>query len=293
MTNNIRSKKTASRKFFVINALAIIAFGSGLFGLVNSSVAQEFRINSSLYSGEESLAVSQNVTLFSGGLVYDFQMSSDAQPRPLEIVIFDSRNKSLILLDTEKKIRMELLDLRVTKILEGVRRETIQDSRSSFLVEEVFDEDTDWSTNWVTLTSPSITYRVNGERPKNPAIIPLYMNFLNHFTRLKATNPNQIPPFPRMKLNQVIQLKGWIPTEVQMSVKQNSLFRKPFSAKSKHVLIEGLSSKDKELIATAKSHWLQFKSVEFNEYRGLPEPKLRIPKVRTASFEEEAEIGNK
>ncbi|MFK7768852.1 MAG: hypothetical protein AB8B55_16650 [Mariniblastus sp.] len=273
-----------------LRAIAIACLAFFTWSCSEAAQAQEFKIESSVYTADESLPISQNVTLFSEGLVYEFLMSNEAQPRPLEIVIFDSRTLNMVLLDTQKQIRLELPELRVTKILEGVRRATIQDNRSSFLVEEVYEEDTDLSTGWLTMTSPTISYRLKGERAKNAAMIPLYMNFLNHFTRLKATDPNQIPPFPRMKLNQAIQRLGWMPSEVQFTAKQNSLFRQAISAKSKHILFEQLSRKDKEEIAKAKRHWMNFKAVEFGEYRGLPEqPKIRIPKIRTASFEEDVD----
>ena len=143
------------------------------------------------------------------------------------------------------------------------------------------------------MSSPTISYRLKGERPKNEALIPLYMNYLKQLTHLKATDPTQYPPFPRMKLNATIQRLGWIPTEVQISVKQNSLFRQSFNAKSKHVIFEQLSSKDKERIAMAKQNWMHFKSVELGEYRGLREqPKIKFPKIRSASFEKEVSSSN-
>jgi hypothetical protein len=52
-------------------------------------LGQAFRIESQVYDESSKLPVSQNVTLFSQGLVYDFRMSNDAQPKPLEIVIYN------------------------------------------------------------------------------------------------------------------------------------------------------------------------------------------------------------
>jgi hypothetical protein len=250
-------------------------------------LGQEFRIESQVYDDHSKLPVSQNVTLFSQGLVFDFQMSNEAQPKPIEIVIFDSRQRVMVLLDPARQVRLELADLSLLRIADGVRRETAQDKRTSFLVENDFEEFADWSTGWVTLTSPQIVYRFKGEQPKDVSILPMYFKFLESFTRLVATDPTKIPPFPRMKLNQSIKRLGWIPSEVQITVNQNSLFREGFSAKSKHTLMTELSSKDRDRIALAKQQWQTFKLVKLNEYRGLKRPsKNLIPKVSTASYEE-------
>jgi len=254
---------------------------------LSSAVGQEFRIESQVYDANSKLPVSQNVTLFSQGLVFDFRMSNDAQPKPLEIIVYNSRNRMLVLLDPTRQIRLELADLSLLRIVDGVRRETMQDKRTSFLVENDFEEIADWSTKWVTLNSPQIVYRFKGEQPKDVSILPLYFEFLENFTRLGATDPTKIPPFPRMKLNQSIKRLGWIPSEVQITVSQNSLFREGFTAKSKHTLITQLSSKDRERIDLAKQYWQTFKNVKLDEYRGLKrQSKSLIPKIGTVSYDE-------
>lgn len=251
------------------------------------AVGQEFRIESQVYSDGTTLPVSQNVTLFSKGLVYDFQMSDDAQPHPTETVIFDSRNRTMVLLDPVRKVRLELSDLILLKIVDGVRRETLKDERSSFLIEDDYVEEVDWTTNWLTLTSPHLVYRFQGEQPKDVTVIPPYFEFLEHFTRLIASDPTKIPPFARMKLNQSIKRLGWIPSEVHLSAEQNGMFREAFSATSKHVFINNLSDRDHARIATAKQQWIRFNRVELAEYRGFKTPpkKFKIPLVNAASHE--------
>ncbi len=271
----------------VLSILSITGLGLVPLPTLRCANGQEFRIESQVYTSESNLPVSQNTTLFSQGLVYDFQLSNDAQPKPLEIVIFDTRSRTIVLLDTQRKIRIEIPDLQLLKIVDGVRRETAQDQRSSFLVDDSFDEDIDWSTNWVTLSSPQIEYRYRGSQPKDVSIISQYNNFLDHFTMLIASDPTKIPPFARMKLNQSIKRLGWIPTEVQISVKQNSLFRQAFSAKSTHVVINQLSDNDRSRIAMAKQNWIQFEPVQLEEYRGLnKQPILGLPKIAKAAYEE-------
>ena len=247
-----------------------------LIGLIAAApvAGQEFRIESQIYLDASKLPVSKNVTLFSEQIVFDFQMSEEAQPVPTETVIFDAKRRLMVLLDAQRKVRLELPELRLITILEASRKDTLEDTRSSFLVKEIFKEDNDWANGWVTLDSPSITYRYKGDRPERAEILPPYFDFLENFTRLLATDPTKIPPFARLKLNSSIRRVGWMPSEVQISIKPNSLFRQGLKARSTHKVVNKLSKQDHLRIAEAKQQWLNFKSVDLSEYRNLTDQPL-------------------
>ena len=230
---------------------------------------QEFRIESQVYTSESTQPVSHNVTLFSEKLICDFRMTEEVDAKPQETVVYDPRQRLIVLLDPQRQVRVEIPDTQLLKLVDGLRRETLQNERAKFLINDTFEEDTDWSDGWVTLTSPSLTYRFKGEQPADVSIIPRYFDFLDNFTRLNASDPTKIPPFPRMRLNQTIKKLGWIPTEVQISIVPNGFFRQPLNANSKHVITSGLTTGDQELIAIAKRQWVQFPAVDLTEYRGI------------------------
>ena len=231
--------------------------------------AQEFRIDSHVYSDDSQQPVSHNITLFSKKLVCDFRMSEDAQPHPLEIIVFDPRQRMLVLMDTTRKCRVEIPEMQTVKLLEGLRKETQQNEQTRFLADEEFKEQTDWSTGWVTLSSPTMVYRLKGQPPEDVRQLPVYFDFLNSFTRLNATDPTKLPPFSRMRLNQTIQKLGWLPTEVEVHISSNGFFREPIRAHSKHVVTNGLSKSDLDQIEMAKKYWVLFELVELPQYRGL------------------------
>lgn len=251
----------------IVNSLAVLS-------VVSLCAAQEFRIESQIYVDSSKLPVSQNVTLFSQQIVYDFQMSDEAQPKPIETVVFDARRRLMVLLDPKREVRLELPELRLISILESVRKETLKETRSNFLVNESFKEDNDWATGWVTLESPTITYRYKGSHPKHAEILPPYFDFLDNFTRLLVTDPTKVPPFARLKLNSSIRRVGWMPSEIQVSVKPNSLFKQGLEAKSTHTVVNQLSKKDHQRIAEAKQQWLNFKAVDLSEYRNFSDQPL-------------------
>jgi len=201
-------------------------------------------------------------------------MSDEAQPKPIETVVFDATRRLMVLIDAKRQVRLELPEIRLMKILESVRKETLKETRSSFLVRDRFKEDNDWATGWVTLASPAITYRYTGSHPKNAEILPPYYDFLDSFTRLIATDPTKIPPFARLELNSSIRRVGWMPSEVQISVKPNALFKQGLEAKSTHTVVSRLSDKDRQRIGEAKRQWLSFRAVDLAEYRNLTEKPL-------------------
>ena len=262
-------------------------------GLAQHLSGQEFRIESQVYVGDSLPPFSRNVTLFTPKLIFDLRLSDDAEQQPVEYVVFDTREKLLVLLDVEREVRVEILDLELLKLLEGLRRETMQNDRTKFLTSDNFEEETDWSDGWVTLTSPSITYRYKGNQPKDVSCLPPYFEFLDHFTRLNASDPTKIPPFPRMRLNQSIKKLGWIPDEVQIDVRQNGLFREPFKATSKHVLTQGLSASDRDIIEQAKKLWMQYRLISLTEYRGIEQKSaLAGLKKKVSQSQERADVAN-
>jgi hypothetical protein len=236
----------------------------------------QFRIESQVYTGDSQSPVSQNVTLFADGVVYDFQMSATPNTQPSEIVIFDERKRELTLMDVNRKLSWTVADLRLLTMLDQLRRETANNAKANFLINEPFTEDHDWSSSKVSLESDSFRYVLTGNRPANDTILPRYNEFLDQFTRLSASDPKRLPPFPRLMLNKSIKTLGWIPTEVQVSIKPNAMFEEAFSATSKHVLVMSLSDADRERIKFARDCWIEFQSCSLVEYRQIPAAEKRV-----------------
>ena len=257
-------------------------------------LGQDFRIDSQVYIDAQRSPVSENITLFSSGIIYDFQLSDTGEIETEETVIFDSRQKTFTLLNHAKKTKLELSDLQLISIYEGVRKETRLDYRSKFLTDDSFSEDFDPNANSITLSSPQIEYRYTGSQPSNVSILEQYNDFLHYFTLLNVSDPTKVPPFARMELNKSIKRIGWLPAEIQISVQQNHLFREAFSAKSKHSVRYQLSKQDQDRIDSIKRHWTQYESVGLAEYRGFKkESKFKKPEIKTASFEEEIPVGQR
>lgn len=253
------------RLFCLLCGLLIVGLGA------NIGYAQEFRVTSDVYvsdtSGDSSKILTSNLTLFSEPLICDFLMSDDVAPQPLEIAIYDTRQKTFVLLDMNRKIRTEISDLQIEKLVENLASETQKNEASKFLITEKLVEETDWTNGTLSLKGDNMEYFFRGSQPDEPALLPQYFSFLDNFTKLNATDPKKLPPFPRMKLNQRIKQLGWVPSEVCVTLKANQFFRENLEAHSKHVVTVGLTRKDRELIAKAKRDWQTFKLVELTDFR--------------------------
>ena len=251
--------------------------------LANRSSANDFRVETEVYLGADKTPVSQNLTLFTNGMVYDFQMSNEAKPKPLEIVIYDSHEKSFELLDIERGIRLELKEFQLIQMLEGLRQQASQNELTKFLVEDNFEEDVDFSNRSVSLRNNHIEYWYQGSKSQDATVLPAYFEFLDQYTRLNASDPTKLPPFPRLRLNQSIKKYGWIPIEVKVTLNQNELINSKIEIKSEHTLVFSLSDADRERIKEAKSTWMSAKAVDLATYRGLKK-RFRIADVKPAKL---------
>ena len=250
--------------FTVFALLMAFAFGDHVTG-------QQFKIESQIYVAGEDQPSSSNVTMFSEGLVFDFQ-SKGTQSH--EVTILQPKQHQIILLDRLRRMKLVLDDVQLIKMADALRRETSQDKISGFLVNERFKETLTLDNGVATLKSPTITYSLRGSRPTNLKVFPIYANFIESFTRMQVSDPHAFSPFPRMRLNETIRKLGWIPSEVKVTFQANALMKEGLTATSKHTFIEGLSSTDQAKIAELKTEWLNFEVVDLYEFRHLKKPTI-------------------
>lgn len=228
--------------------------------------AQQFRIETQIYLNGEAEATSENTTLFAEGLVFDIQ-SKGSQTH--EVAILDPQRRQIFLLDRFREVKLQLDEIHLIKMADSLRKQTATNKAAGFLVNDRFEENVDYDTGTATLTSPTIKYTVKGRRPSDVRILPQYNHFTDYFTRMKFSDPQAFPPFPRLRLNQTLSKLGWIPTEVIIDIGENMLFKKGLKAASKHTLVPNLSDNDLATVSRLKTQWLNFKAVSLDEYRGL------------------------
>lgn len=233
------------------------------------ALAQEFKIEKAVYSDKSKSPVAQNVTLFQGDLVVDLKVDFASPPNVLETKIYDSRQRLVVLLDHQRKLRLEISENRLLQMVDGLRRDISQKQALKFFVEESFKESQELSISQFRLESPTIKYRVKGQRPSDPTYLKMHSEFLDIAARLNASDPGGFPPFARLRLNESIKKMGWIPSDIEIEIQPNTLLTKGLRMRSTHVVIDGLSKDDQGKIANAKNQWLAYPAANLLEFRGI------------------------
>lgn len=230
--------------------------------------AQEFRIASEVYVGDETEPVSENLTLFRGSVVYDFLS------RPAEIAIFrnvaTSRGGRFILLDPDHRIRAEVTTERITSILDQLRRwaATQNDPLLRFAAHPRFEEHFDVGKGVLRLESDLMRYVLKTQKPKQPAVTTLYRDYSDWYGRLASiTHVGSLPPFPRLAANEALARRERLAREVQLTIPADASGRgEDVVMRAEHQIQWRLSKRDLRRIDEADQYLVTFRPVTYDEF---------------------------
>jgi hypothetical protein len=236
--------------------------------------ADEFRVHTKIFVGDEEEPASQNVTIFRDGLVYDCMQS------PEEVALFDGPRQRFVLLNVERKLRTEIdfaqLETRIAGLRSLLRERADSDGQGSlhaFLLEPKFEPDMrmkeDPDTKGFTMfLSPWFHYALKSEDIKTPTAAAQYAEFVARYTQLNAIrNPAMLA---RLPINSHLAERSAVPTEIRLTTyKKGPLGRMQelASYKSTHNVTWALSSEDRRKIDEVGKWLVTFKQVGYDEYR--------------------------
>ena len=209
----------------------------------------------------------ESATIFRAGRVYDFLAE------PAEITIYDPPNRRFVVLDPERKVKVEIMTDEIDAFALKVKAQAI--SRNvpllSFLANPVFAESYDEATGELALTSEWLDYRVKTAAPKYADMARQYVEFTNWQTKLNTLmNPGSFPPFPRLALNTSLEKRERIPVEVELTKYAHHPSRKPISLRADHRLQSRLLESDQKRLDEADRYLVTFAPVGLGEYRQKP-----------------------
>ncbi|HMO12575.1 MAG TPA: hypothetical protein PKD64_03215 [Pirellulaceae bacterium] len=237
----------------------------------SKTTAHEFRVETEIVRQGETTPISNSLTLSESGIIYDFLLAKPGSNSNIfadEIAIYDTKEKKFILINVTRRIRTTVYDYQIARLLTALKSNGV--IKDDFLVNPVFEESYDLSSNWLTLTSPRLTYRARGSKPQDGTRLPVFNVYLDQFSRLKATEPRGMPPFARLELNQAIKRYGFIPEEIHLTLSTGDDDEsKTLQLTSRHNVLWQLSKQDREHIELAKKYWITFEEVDLNRYRNL------------------------
>jgi hypothetical protein len=237
---------------------------------VQTVAAGDFRIETKVYlADDEEQPISENLTLFQTGVVYDFL----AEPETITIFRPPAGNAPgrFIVLDPDRSLKMEVTTDQIEGLLEKLRGWAAQhkDPYVRFLGQPDFTEGAAEETDTVVLTSKHMTYRVHTAKATDDASLAAYRQFSDWYARFNTRGG--VLPFPRLAVNELLYRQKVIPTEVELQIPGRGV-----NLKAVHRTDWLLSKQDEQRINAAQEQVGSFRQVPPEEFvRNLAEARLQ------------------
>jgi hypothetical protein len=253
----------SDRKGFrmVAHKLCSVLALSCAMSMLSHVAAQEFRIETEVFTGENAEPVSESLTIFSGDVVYDFLLGASE-----EITIFDMNRGRIVLLDPKQQVKAEIMTADLFEFCDRIKHRTANEKDAS-LFAPLFQQSFDEERSLLTLTSDRMTYAAKGVVPKQPQAVQRYQQFADWYARLNALKPGNLPPFGRIELNKSLAEKNLIPVEIERTlIVDRPIADKKLTARSQHATTWLISNTDRKRIDTAGNYLSKFRKVSPKEY---------------------------
>ena len=198
---------------------AIVALLVSLFvcaALSTLAAADDFRIETKIFVGDEKEPVSTATTLFQRGVVYDFL----AEPEQIAVFRKPGGGKPgrFILLDPERRVRTELSTDQLADVMNKLRNWAARqrDPFLKFAANPQFEESFDRNTGQLLLASHEESYTIMTEPADAPGSLAEYREFLDWYTRLNTLLQAGPPPEPRLQVNAALARYQIVPVSVEL-----------------------------------------------------------------------------
>jgi hypothetical protein len=236
---------------------------AGMFA--RPALADDFRVDNKVFFEDQKEPVSRSSTIFAKALVYDFL------EKPAEIFIFDRPREQFILLDAERRVAAQVAMQDVMSFTEQLRQRAAaqRDPYVQFLANPTFEQHYEPATTTLSLSSPWLSYQVQGMAAPGPAAMAQYREFSDCYARLgPILDAAARPPFARMILNEALQKEGLIPQKLTLTLTPKRGFMpKRIVIRSEHELIDRLSQADLDRVVQAQQYMTIFSPVGLEQYK--------------------------
>lgn len=246
-----------------INSLFVFAAASlAMWAGASQAVAQEFRIETEIYVGEQTEPVSHTVTLFEKGAVYEFM------DNPQQVIVYrqggEGRTGQFILLDTVRERRTDVEVDRVEKLMHKMTdwASSHKDPLLKFAAKPTFEESFDVESGSLTLAHKEWTYRAATIKAADAASLTRYREFTDRYAELSAMMFNSPPPGPRLALNAALAKHGVVPVEIQRLLGGDE----KNAVRATHLFTWRLSREDRVRLDDAQAHLANYKKVDNEQF---------------------------
>jgi hypothetical protein len=241
-------------------ALFIVAIGLAIDA--NSLCAEGFRIETTIYVGDEEEPVSQTTTLFLEGAVYDFL------EQPAQIAVFrhptGGKPGRFILLAPNERIQTEITTDQLAGAMSKLRTWAARqnDPFLKFAADPQFKESFEPDNGTLVLASHLENYTVVTTQPEHAERLAEYREFLDWYTQLNTLVTAGPPPEPRLRLNEALARHDVLPVKVELQrAGEKELLR------AEHKFTWRLSRADQDRIEDVRSSLASYRAVDNSEFQ--------------------------
>lgn len=253
-------------KFVAAFALSVAAFCL----LTARGGAQDFRIDTEIFIGDDKEPAAETLTIFSQGMIYDFLLTE-----PAEMTVLDTVRGRFTLLDPARRVKcglgtQEVLDQTFALATHAAQS---RDALFAFAAKPEFEtkveefEEYGQPRTRITLTGKPLSYVVIGREPEKPEAVAAFRYFADEFAQLNSLRAGNLPAGARLEVNKALADRRLIPLEVTRTIPATNPLGREIVVKSRHLVNWTLSGEDRKKIDRAGTGLAEFSAVSFEEYR--------------------------
>ena len=266
------------RRSWLLAAVAVLT----LVLSVDPASAQDFRIDTEIFVGDEKEPAAEMLTIFSQGLVYDFLLTGKE-----EITLLDTVRGRFTLLDSARKVKCSLGVQDVLQQALSLETHAVEskDGLFAFAAQPQFETKVEEATEngqpivRLNFAARPLEYAVSARPADRPEVVAAFRYFADQFARLNALRPGNLPPGARLEVNKALAERKLLPLEITRTIPPSNPLAKNLVVRSRHLANWSLSGEDRKKIDRAGTYLAEFASVGFEEYRsGAAQPPQKTAK---------------
>ncbi|TWT56154.1 hypothetical protein [Allorhodopirellula solitaria] len=198
---------------WLIGAMAIAASlpATAEETLVSTAPPPTWSALTKVFQGDAQRPAETHQIAYQNGVYYDFS-AAESQPW----VIFDLGQSRVIMLDRERQQRTSIATgdlVRLTARAESEITDEQQRARFGMDAQPMRTSDLNFALDY-----EGTRYRISGMRASNPDVAAQYGRFVDWVCRLNIARPRGVPPFARMKLNEMMTSHDVLPEETKVTL---------------------------------------------------------------------------
>jgi len=239
-----------------------------------------FRVESEIFVDDAPEPVARSVTLFRGGVAWDFlerpapgDVRGAAAIERQDVVLHDAARERVVLIDPRRNVKTQIDAIRLERLgasLSSWARKS-EDRLVRWSGGPDFGEGMRETKDRLELVGPRVRYDVELTAAPAPEIARRYRQFADTAILLKAlVTPGGLTPFPRLAINRRIEAAGAVPASFAHEIDARGFPRSARTdrVRSVHRLHPRLLTTDLDLIEEAEARVAVARDVDLAEFVG-------------------------